>query len=198
MVAGRGQQCLILRRAVRRLDRDGVLDRGRFEFRDQIRRLKGTPKRLEGGIARIRGHLHPGRLIGSVVPKVLMGIDNKTHRMAPKKEQFPSTGIKWGSPVSRIGASRRKNVATKISGIMSTRSGATKSWIPYLLWRPRPWRLSSRRLPDPFPRPGPHRPSTVSDRSRRHEASSPVHSFPSPHSPPSLRERARPQYSGPK
>src|SRR5262249_50647069 len=49
MVASRGQQCLILRQAVRRLDRDGVLDRGRFEFRDQIRRLKGTPKRLEGG-----------------------------------------------------------------------------------------------------------------------------------------------------
>src|SRR5262249_22175764 len=47
------------------------------------------------------------------------------------------------------------------------RSSATKSWIPSLLWRPRPWGLSSRPLPEHFPWPGLHRPSAVSDRSRR-------------------------------
>jgi hypothetical protein len=65
---------------------------------------------------------------------------------------------------------------------------ATKSWIQSLLWWPRHWRLSSRRLPEPFPRRELHRPSAVSDRSRWLEASSPVRSFPCPHSPSSLAE----------
>src|ERR1700730_2428394 len=71
---------------------------------------------------------------------------------------------------------------------MSARSSATKSWIQSLLWRPRLWRLSSRRLPEPFPWRGLHRPSAVSDRSRRLEALSPVRSFPCPHSPSSSAE----------
>jgi len=70
----------------------------------------------------------------------------------------------------------------------SARSSATKSWIQSLLWRPRHWRLSSRRLPEPFPWRGLHRPSAVSDRSRRLEGSSPARSFPCPHSPSSLAE----------
>ena len=65
---------------------------------------------------------------------------------------------------------------------------ATKSWIQSLLWWPRHWRLSSRRLPEPFPQRELHRPSAVSDRSRWLEASSPVRSFPCPHSPSSLAE----------
>ena len=54
-----------------------------------------------------------------------------------------------------------------------------------LLWPPQPWRISSRRLAEPFLWSELRRPSAVSDRSRRLEASSPVRSFPSPHSPPS-------------
>src|SRR6266436_4317702 len=46
------------------------------------------------------------------------------------------------------------------------------SWIPSLLWRPRPWGLSSRRLPEPFPLPGLRRPSAVSNCSQQLEASS--------------------------
>jgi hypothetical protein len=76
------------------------------------------------------------------------------------------------------------HVATISAGEWITASGEW-GWIPSLLWPPRPWRLSSRRLPEPFPWPGLRRPSAVSDRSRRLEASSPVRSFPSPHSPPS-------------
>jgi hypothetical protein len=71
---------------------------------------------------------------------------------------------------------------------MSTRSSETKSWIPSPLCRPRHWRLSSRRLPEPFAWRGLHRPSAVSDRSRRLEASSPVRSFPCPDSPSSSAE----------
>jgi hypothetical protein len=67
-----------------------------------------------------------------------------------------------------------------------------------LLWPARPWRPSSRRLPEPFPWPGLRRPSAVSDRSRRPEASSPVRSFPSPQPPPSSREKGLPAVFRPK
>src|SRR5262249_60355182 len=45
--------------------------------------LKGTPKRLERGIACVRQYVHPGRLIGTVTPEVLKCIDDETHRMPP-------------------------------------------------------------------------------------------------------------------
>src|SRR5262249_29111922 len=52
--------------------------------RHQVVRLKGTPKRLERGIACVRRNVHPGRLIGTVGPEVLMCIDDETHRMPPR------------------------------------------------------------------------------------------------------------------
>ena len=74
----------------------------------------------------------------------------------------------------------------------SERTRSTAKWILSLLWLPRPWRLSSRRLPGPFPWPGLRRPSALSDRPRRLEASSPVRSFPSPHFAALLRGRGSP------
>src|SRR5262245_36939071 len=54
------------------------------ELRHQVVRLKGTPKRLERGVVRVRRYIHPGRLIGTVGPEVLMRIDDETHRMPPR------------------------------------------------------------------------------------------------------------------
>ena len=47
------------------------------------------------------------------------------------------------------GRSGRQQALAERPRILSTRSSATKSWVPSLLWWPRPWRLSSRRLAEP-------------------------------------------------
>src|SRR5262249_32272207 len=57
--------------------------------RHQVVRLKGTPKRLERGIVRVRPYIHPGGLIGTVGPEVLMRIDDETHRMPPRVRNAP-------------------------------------------------------------------------------------------------------------
>jgi hypothetical protein len=76
---------------------------------------------------------------------------------------------------------------------------AAKWWIPSVRGRPRRWLLSARRLPEPFPWPWLHRPSTVSDRSQRLESSSPLRSFPCSHRhPPLSGKELATQYSGPK
>src|SRR5262249_52134039 len=67
----------------RRFNRHGAVDPSRLELRRQVVWLKGTPKRLERGIACVRQYVHPGRLIGTVTPEVLMCIDDETHRMPP-------------------------------------------------------------------------------------------------------------------
>src|SRR5262249_666659 len=79
-----GEQCLIFRRVIRRFNRHGAVDPSRLELRRQVVWLKGTPKRLERGIACVRQYVHPGRLIGTVTPEVLMCIDDETHRMPPR------------------------------------------------------------------------------------------------------------------
>src|SRR6478609_11121479 len=76
------------------------------------------------------------------------------------------------------------------SAAKRTRSSAR--WLLALLWPPQAWRLSSRLLAEPFPWPGLRRPSAVSDRSRRLQASAPARSFLSPHSPPSSGEGGSP------
>src|SRR5262249_21391249 len=64
-------------------------DPSRLELRHQVVRLKGTPKRLERGIACVRRYVHPGRLIGTIGPEVLMCIDDETHRMPPRGRNAP-------------------------------------------------------------------------------------------------------------
>jgi hypothetical protein len=78
---------------------------------------------------------------------------------------------------------KARGIARFDGACRATRSSAR--WILSLLRPPRPWGLSSTRLAEPFLWPGLRRPSAVSDRSRRLEASLPVRSFRSPHSLPS-------------
>jgi hypothetical protein len=80
MGAGVGEQGLVFYQTVRRFNRYGAVHPGRSKLRPKIARLKGTPQRLEGAIARIGRHLHPRRLIGAVGPEVLMRIDDEAHR----------------------------------------------------------------------------------------------------------------------
>src|SRR5262245_981877 len=49
-----GKQCLIFRRVIRRFNCHGAVDPSRLELRRQVVWLKGTPKRLERGIACVR------------------------------------------------------------------------------------------------------------------------------------------------
>jgi hypothetical protein len=95
-----------------------------------------------------------------------------------------SFGASWAS----FDSGRAGGRSADGSRIMSMRPSATKAWIRSLLWRPRLWKLSLRRLPEPFPWPGLHRPSVVSVRFQKSEALSPLPSFPCPHSPPSSAE----------
>jgi hypothetical protein len=53
----------------------------------------------------------------------------------------------------------------------------TKSWVLFSWCRSGSWKLSSPRLPEPFPSLGLRRPSILSDRSLQLVASSPVRSF---------------------
>src|SRR6516225_3907050 len=80
MRAGICEKCLVFGEAIRRLNRHGAVDASRFQLRDQIVRSKRTPQRLQPGVALIRWHFHPGRLISAVGPKMLMGIPDETHR----------------------------------------------------------------------------------------------------------------------